>query len=86
MLRDLRSAAEAGPDLRDWPATCRTPRRTAGSSSTSPHRSLRCRRDHPGLFTAGEYIPAEATGARGEHVFAFARRHGDRAVVAVPRL
>src|SRR5262249_2445931 len=26
------------------------------------HRGLHCRRDHPGLFTQGEYLPATAVG------------------------
>ena len=50
-------------------------------------QALRCRRDHPGLFSTGDYLPAETTGARGDHVFGFSRRLGDRqAIVAVPRL
>ena len=48
--------------------------------------ALRARRENPGLFSAGEYLPLRATGARADHVFAFARRQGDRyAVVIVPR-
>ena len=50
-------------------------------------RALQARRENPGLFSEGEYLPAAATGARPDRVFAFARRHGARsAVVAVPRL
>ncbi len=50
-------------------------------------RALKERRDHPGLFATGEYVPLEAVGPRAEHVFAFARRQAERwAVVAVPRL
>ena len=48
---------------------------------------LRLRRKVPGLFTTGEYVPLQASGARAENVFAFERRLGDRrAVVVVPRL
>jgi (1->4)-alpha-D-glucan 1-alpha-D-glucosylmutase len=48
--------------------------------------ALRSRREHPGLFAAGEYLPLRATGARADHVFAFTRRQGERsAVVIVPR-
>ncbi len=48
---------------------------------------LRCRRDHPGLLSRGEYIPLRVTGAKAEHVFAFARMHGGKtALVIVPRL
>jgi (1->4)-alpha-D-glucan 1-alpha-D-glucosylmutase len=50
-------------------------------------QALRLRRDHPGLFSTGEYLPVEAAGAMREHVFSFARRHGDEiAVAVVPRL
>ena len=50
-------------------------------------RALHCRRQQPGLFTAGEYRPLEATGSQASHVFAFARRSGTRwAIVVVPRL
>jgi (1->4)-alpha-D-glucan 1-alpha-D-glucosylmutase len=49
-------------------------------------RLLRARREHPGLFSAGEYIPIQASGARAANVFAFARVTQDRAaLVAVPR-
>ena len=48
---------------------------------------LRFRRDHRELFERGGYEALTAGGARAEHVFAFARVHGDRhLVVAVPRL
>jgi (1->4)-alpha-D-glucan 1-alpha-D-glucosylmutase len=50
-------------------------------------RSLRCRRESPGLFSAGEYIPLAASGSQAAHLFAFARRAGEAcAIVAVPRL
>jgi (1->4)-alpha-D-glucan 1-alpha-D-glucosylmutase len=48
---------------------------------------LHCRRDNPGLFARGEYLPAESTGPRADHAFCFARRQGDTvALVVVPRL
>ena len=44
------------------------------------------RRDNPGLFSAGEYLPAETSGAHADRVFGFARRHdGKSTVVAVKR-
>ena len=50
-------------------------------------QALRCRRDRPGLFSVGEYLPAESIGARRENAFGFVRGLGDeRAVVVVPRL
>jgi (1->4)-alpha-D-glucan 1-alpha-D-glucosylmutase len=48
---------------------------------------LRCRRERPGLFGGGDYLPLEISGGRQEHLFAFARRHEDDwAVAIVPRL
>jgi (1->4)-alpha-D-glucan 1-alpha-D-glucosylmutase len=50
-------------------------------------RGLRCRRRHADLFTAGDYLPLTVTGARREHVCAFARRHGATwGLIVVPRL
>jgi (1->4)-alpha-D-glucan 1-alpha-D-glucosylmutase len=50
-------------------------------------RLLRCRRDHPGLFTTGSYTPLEVTGPDAQHLFAFARHdQGKTAIVVVPRL
>ncbi|HET6576541.1 MAG TPA: malto-oligosyltrehalose synthase [Fimbriiglobus sp.] len=49
--------------------------------------ALRLRRSAPELFGTGDYLPVAAAGAKAEHVFAFARRTADRAVlVVVPRL
>jgi (1->4)-alpha-D-glucan 1-alpha-D-glucosylmutase len=48
---------------------------------------LDCRRDRPGLFSDGAYVPISVDGERRANVFAFARRLGDElAIVAVPRL
>lgn len=48
---------------------------------------LRYRRVHADLFQQGEYVPLQVTGAKRELLFAFARLHGDQAVVVVvPRL
>jgi (1->4)-alpha-D-glucan 1-alpha-D-glucosylmutase len=50
-------------------------------------QALTCRRDNPGLFSQGQYVPLEMTGVAGEHAFGFLRRRGeDEAVVVVPRL
>jgi (1->4)-alpha-D-glucan 1-alpha-D-glucosylmutase len=50
-------------------------------------RALHCRRDQPGLFTTGEYLPADVPGSLGEHVCAFARRRDDACALGVaPRL
>ena len=52
------------------------------------HRLLELRRRHPELFAAGDYLPLDETsGQRGDHLCAFARRHGETMLVtAVPRL
>jgi (1->4)-alpha-D-glucan 1-alpha-D-glucosylmutase len=50
-------------------------------------RALRLREALEGLFATGEYVPLTPGGDAAEHVFAFARRTEDAAViVAVPRL
>jgi (1->4)-alpha-D-glucan 1-alpha-D-glucosylmutase len=88
MLQDLRSAIEsAGGDLRELARDLVATKEDGRIKLYATHRSLACRRDHPGLFTAGEYIPLAAEGSKATHLFAFARRAGDdAAVVAVPRL
>ncbi len=51
------------------------------------HRALLCRRQHPGLFSEGEYHAADAQGSRADNVIAFVRRAGGiSALVAAPRL
>jgi (1->4)-alpha-D-glucan 1-alpha-D-glucosylmutase len=50
-------------------------------------RALRCRRDHPGLFSDGDYLPAMAADPFADNVCAFVRRQqGATALVAAPRL
>ncbi len=50
-------------------------------------RALRCRRDHPELFSDGDYLPAEASEPFADNVCAFVRRGGGKAaLVAAPRL
>jgi (1->4)-alpha-D-glucan 1-alpha-D-glucosylmutase len=50
-------------------------------------KTLQFRRSRPDLFREGEYIPLRTSGARQDHVIAFARRlHDQWSVVAVPRL
>jgi (1->4)-alpha-D-glucan 1-alpha-D-glucosylmutase len=52
------------------------------------HRLLELRRQLPELFAVGDYEPLEVTGGPGgDHLCAFARRHGNYVlVIAVPRL
>src|SRR5204863_8697755 len=48
---------------------------------------LNCRRAYPGLFTIGDYLPAQALGTRRHHVFGFSRRQDTcAAIIVVPRL
>ncbi|WP_110655417.1 malto-oligosyltrehalose synthase [Salinicola halimionae] len=50
-------------------------------------RLLALRQKYPRLFSEGEYVALEATGARADHVVAFARRTPDSTLlVVVPRL
>jgi (1->4)-alpha-D-glucan 1-alpha-D-glucosylmutase len=51
-------------------------------------RLLRLRREHPGIFAAGDYQPLDiGEGRNADRLCAFSRRHGDTLLaVAVPRL
>jgi (1->4)-alpha-D-glucan 1-alpha-D-glucosylmutase len=50
-------------------------------------RTLELRRRDPELFERGEYLPLKVSGARAQHLCAFARRlEGRLAVVLAPRL
>ena len=85
---DLRAAiAKAGVDLRELARDLVASMADGRIKLHVTHRSLACRRDHPGLFTTGEYLPLTAEGPKAPHLFAFARRWGEAAaLVAVPRL
>ncbi len=49
--------------------------------------ALHCRREHPSLFSTGQYQPVTAVGERQDSVCAFVRSHeGQSALIAVPRL
>jgi (1->4)-alpha-D-glucan 1-alpha-D-glucosylmutase len=90
MLDDLRRRAAEGPADRAALAA-EVSRREALPDGRAKllllHAGLKLRRDDPDLFLAGEYVPLEAEGPLADHVVAFARRLGDRAVLcAVPRL
>ncbi len=50
-------------------------------------RALNLRKEHPEVFSRGDYAPLEAAGPRSGHVCAYSRSHEDlRILVAVPRL
>jgi (1->4)-alpha-D-glucan 1-alpha-D-glucosylmutase len=88
MLGDLRSAAEAAAgNLRELARELVAVKEDGRIKLFVTSRTMQCRRDHPGLLSAGEYIPMAVDGPKAAHLFAFARRAGDiRALVAVPRL
>ena len=88
MLGELRSRAEKpGGDLASLARELLAAKEDGRVKLYVTWRGLTCRRERAGLFSAGEYLPAEIRGQRRDHVFAFARRDGGRlAVVAVPRL
>jgi (1->4)-alpha-D-glucan 1-alpha-D-glucosylmutase len=44
---------------------------------------LQLRRQHPHLFSHGDYEPLQVAGAAKDHVLAFARRDGDTCVIVV---
>ncbi|MGH8800744.1 MAG: malto-oligosyltrehalose synthase [Casimicrobiaceae bacterium] len=46
-------------------------------------RALALRRERPALFTCGDYRRVAVTGARAEHIVAFARRHGGEGMVVI---
>ena len=47
------------------------------------YRLLRYRAAHSEILATGDYWPVTATGARADHVVAFARRHGDACAIAI---
>jgi (1->4)-alpha-D-glucan 1-alpha-D-glucosylmutase len=88
LLRDLRErVAAAGGKLAGLTRELTLRKEDGQVKLYVTHRALHCRREHPGLFAEGDYLPAEGSGPREENVFGFARRQGATwALVAVPRL
>jgi (1->4)-alpha-D-glucan 1-alpha-D-glucosylmutase len=88
MLGDLRSAAEAAAgNLRELARELVAVKEDGRIKLFVTSRTMQCRRDHPGLLSAGEYTPMAVDGPKAAHLFAFVRRAGDvRALVGVPRL
>lgn len=86
LLTDVQSRFDANADRAPFPSELLDARDDGRIKLLLTWRVLLLRRQKPGLFTAGEYLPAQVTGTRADHVFAFARRHGnDCAIVIVPR-
>jgi (1->4)-alpha-D-glucan 1-alpha-D-glucosylmutase len=88
LLDELKAAAcGAGPKLPEFARRLAQAPEDGRVKLYVTWRALHARRDNPGLFTAGDYLPAEVVGARAEHVCAFVRRRAGRcAVAAAPRL
>jgi (1->4)-alpha-D-glucan 1-alpha-D-glucosylmutase len=88
MLKDLGTAAlAAGGDFRELARGLVAAKEDGRIKLYLTDRVLHCRRDYPGLLSAGEYLPLSAAGAQANHLFAFARRTASHcALVAVPRL
>jgi (1->4)-alpha-D-glucan 1-alpha-D-glucosylmutase len=88
LLRGLQGrVAEAGPDRRELARELARSREDGRIKLYVTWQGLRCLREHPGLFTTGEYLPVTTTGPGQDHVFSFVRRQGDEmALVVVPRL
>ncbi|NJN69231.1 MAG: malto-oligosyltrehalose synthase [Nitrospira sp.] len=83
-VRQAADSAQARQDLLHDLLTHRTDGRIKLWLTT---QGLWYRREHAELFRQGEYVPLQVLGAKREHLFAFARIHGDQAaVVVVPRL
>jgi (1->4)-alpha-D-glucan 1-alpha-D-glucosylmutase len=50
-------------------------------------RTLSARAERRDVYEQGDYVPLQPSGAHRDHVFAYARRHGDAvAITCVPRL
>lgn len=88
MLTDLKARAEAaGSDRTTFARDLAAAKEDGRVKLYVTWQALRTRQEHPGLFSGGEYHPAEVIGNCQGHVFGFARRHAGRsAVVVVPRL
>jgi (1->4)-alpha-D-glucan 1-alpha-D-glucosylmutase len=88
MLRDVMAHAESRPDgRRDFLNHLIATKEDGRIKLFVTALGLRCRRDHPELFTKGDYVPIETSGPRGSHVFCFLRRYESMlALVVVPRL
>jgi (1->4)-alpha-D-glucan 1-alpha-D-glucosylmutase len=87
LLRQLHERTAGQTDLRAFAGELLAAKEDGRIKLFLTERALRCRRDRPGLFTSGDYLPVEIAGMRRDNVFAFARRVGDVwAVVVISRL
>jgi (1->4)-alpha-D-glucan 1-alpha-D-glucosylmutase len=88
LLSELqRRITECGEDLRPLVRLLLAERLDGRIKLYTTMRALHVRRDRHALFQQGEYIPLDGYGTGQEHLCAFARLHGEQAVVTVvPRL
>ena len=90
LLADVERAAAANAPDEEWAAYLADMLARAEDGRVKLYltwRALQARREWPAVFREGSYEPVAADGARARHLFAFARRDGGRAVLAVaPRL
>ena len=87
VLASLRSAGESTQSRQDLLHDLLTHRADGRIKLWLTTEGLQYRQAHVGLFQQGEYVPLQVFGPKREHLFAFARIHGDQAVVVVvPRL
>ena len=88
LLEDIvRRIAAAGADLTGLSRSLLEQRRDGRIKLYIIHRGLAYRREHPGLFLHGRYVPLELDGSRSRHVCAFVRaQDAEELIVAVPRL
>jgi (1->4)-alpha-D-glucan 1-alpha-D-glucosylmutase len=86
LLADLQARSESG-DVRRLARELVESKEDGRVKLYLTWRALNLRREQPGLFAEGDYVPLEVDGARREHLFAFLRRRAKAwALVAVPRL
>jgi (1->4)-alpha-D-glucan 1-alpha-D-glucosylmutase len=88
MLADLHKAVTAaGEDRRPLAQELARTKEDGRVKLYVTWQGLCCRREHPGLFSTGAYVPLELTGIAAEHAFAFLRnQRAAHALVVVPRL
>ncbi|MDD5250324.1 MAG: malto-oligosyltrehalose synthase [Rhodocyclaceae bacterium] len=88
LLRDIASPPDrGGGELAAWARDLLEHMEDGRIKFYATWRGLHMRRQLPQLFQGGLYLPLRATGARAEHVCAFARRSARHAALVVaPRL
>jgi (1->4)-alpha-D-glucan 1-alpha-D-glucosylmutase len=88
VLAEIRGRIErTGPDLAPLAAELLASMPDGRVKAYLIYRALTFRRAHEHLFARGSYLPLEAAGQNREHLCAFARSLGSKAlIVAAPRL